>query len=99
MLVARCGDGRSPWTSQLQCPQQPPTAGIHLHLQLLLPLRFPGRPRRPAVAPLPCRLRLLEIRQGVGTLAQQKDAWTVELTDPSVAHLRAALPLQACNPV
>ena len=45
----------------------------HLHLQLLLPPRISRRPRRIAPAPLSRGLCLVEIREGVGTVASKNN--------------------------
>ena len=54
----------------IQRDQHRPASAGYVHLQLFLPPRLSRRPRRLAAAPLPCGLCFVEIRQGVGTVAQ-----------------------------
>ena len=63
-LGAEMAVARRPARLQLPRHRHPPAPD--LLLQLRPARRLPRRPRRPAAAPLPRRLRELEIRQGVG---------------------------------
>src|SRR5439155_8029511 len=74
LLILRRADRDRKRTSRLQLRQCRASAIAHLHLQLLLSFRISRWPRRITSAPLPLRLRFLEIRQSVGT-GTNKRAW------------------------
>src|SRR5207247_11199551 len=62
-------------TSRLQLRQCRASAIAHLHLQLLLSFRISRSPRRITSAPLPLRLRFLEVRQSMGAWTNKRAWW------------------------
>src|SRR5579863_875862 len=66
LLVLRGGDGGGEGKSTLQRDRHRPPPARHLRLQLFLPSRIPGRPRRITPPSLPRGVRVVEVFQGVG---------------------------------
>jgi len=89
ILVARCGDGRSQWTSQLQCHRHPPTAGTTFTYNYCFRLGFLDG-REGCCCTSTMRLRLLEIRQGVGNSRVARRRSDRRVDRPSVAQDRVS---------
>src|SRR5581483_2135083 len=68
LFVSRSRDGGRQGPARIQCGQHRPAAASHIHLQLLFPPRIPRWPGRLAAAPVPCRVRFVEVCKGVGTI-------------------------------
>jgi hypothetical protein len=81
LFVPRRRDGNRQGSPQLQRVQHRPAPVGHLHLQLFFSPRFSRWPRRTPAAPLPRGLRLVEVREGLGTRAPE----TIKLATPLCA--------------